>query len=175
MVLASSVGSIALSTDHLIHHFSDFIETLESTLELLSGFKSDCHIIGDYNINLLNKNDNVINYTNLFYTYSFFQTNIKPTRVTNKSATLIDHVWTNNMKNYMKSGILYTSLSDHFPVFSLFSIPTHNNSSYVHLTKRKYGDDKIKSFKDYLKHHNWITELENTEGADKIFDLWRNF
>lgn len=40
-------------------------------------------------------------------TYSYFQTITKPTRVTSKSATVIDHVWSNNMKNDIKSGILY--------------------------------------------------------------------
>ena len=55
--------------------FCDFLVTMENILESLSSFKSDCYIIGDYNINLLNKNDNVINYTNLFYSYSFFFSN----------------------------------------------------------------------------------------------------
>ena len=79
---------------------------------------------------------------------------------------------TNNTENYIKSGILYTSISDHFPVFSLFSISTNNNISYIHLTKRIYENDKIKAFKDDLKQHDWIRELENTVGADKIFDLY---
>ena len=82
--------------------FNDFLESMENILELLSNINAKCYIMEDFNINLLNMNDKVVNYTNLFYSYTFFQTIIKPTRVTSKSATLIDHIWTNNMQNYIK-------------------------------------------------------------------------
>ena len=85
--------------------------------------------MGDYNINLLHINDNVTSYINLFQSYSFSQTITKPTRVTYRSATLIDHIWTNDMQNYIRSGILYSSISDHFPVLSLFSTNAQNYNS----------------------------------------------
>lgn len=131
--------------------FNDFLESMENILEVITNSNSDCYIMGDYNINLLHNNDNVINYINLFYSYNFFQTIIKPTRVTSHSATLIDHFWTNNMNNYIKSGILYMSISDHFPVYSVFSMPGHNDAPYVYFRKRICDDDKIKAFKKKIE------------------------
>lgn len=40
--------------------FSDFLESMENILELLSNFKSMCYIMGDYNINLLNHNEKLL-------------------------------------------------------------------------------------------------------------------
>ena len=76
------------------------------------------------------------------------------------------------MKNYIKSGILYTSISDHFPVYSVFAMPHHNNTSYFHITKRIFGDDNINAFREDLKKFSWNSELTNLEGVDNIFDLY---
>lgn len=152
--------------------FSDFLESMENILELLSNLKTECYLMGDYNINLLKTNDNLTNFTNLFYSYGLFQTITKPTRVTHRSATLIDHIWTNNANNYIKSGILYTSISDHFPVYSLFLLPDHNVTSYVNISKRIYSEDKVKAFKDDLKKCNWNLELIDVESVNNFFDSY---
>ena len=39
-----------------------------------------------------------------------------PTRVSQQSATLIDHIWTNKVNMSHRSGIILNALSDHFPV-----------------------------------------------------------
>ena len=43
----------------------------------------------------------------------------KPTRITSSTATLIDNIFTNNLELNTNSGILYTDLSDHLPVFQV--------------------------------------------------------
>ena len=43
----------------------------------------------------------------------------KPTRITSSTAILIDNIFTNNLELNMNSGILYTDLSDHRPVFQV--------------------------------------------------------
>ena len=43
----------------------------------------------------------------------------KPTRITSRTATLIDNIFTNNLEHSMNSGILYTDLSDHLPIFQV--------------------------------------------------------
>lgn len=54
----------------------------------------------------------------------------EPARVTNTSATLIDHIRTNDLQHYTTRGILHSSFSDHFPVFS--SVSTRSSASYNH-------------------------------------------
>lgn len=62
------------------------------------------------------------------------------------------------MNNSIKNSILYTSVSDHFSVYSVFSMPNHD-TSYIHMTKRLYNNDDIKTFKGDLGKYNWNLEL----------------
>ena len=43
----------------------------------------------------------------------------KPTRITNRSATLIDNIFTNAFEISHNSGILLNDLSDHLPIFTI--------------------------------------------------------
>ena len=67
-----------------------------------------------------NKNfcSDAIDYVNMLASNSFFFIIISlPTRVTDTSATLIDHIITNDCKNSIFAGIIKTDLSDHYPIF----------------------------------------------------------
>ena len=41
----------------------------------------------------------------------------RPTRIASYTATLIDNIFTNNIDNFMTSGLLFNDLSDHLPIF----------------------------------------------------------
>ena len=43
----------------------------------------------------------------------------KPTRITKHSNTLIDHIYTNDVKSSIVSGIIIDDLSDHLPIFAI--------------------------------------------------------
>ena len=43
----------------------------------------------------------------------------KPTRVTESSATLIDNIFTNELRHNLTCGILFNDISDHLPIFAL--------------------------------------------------------
>jgi len=53
----------------------------------------------------------------LLFSFGFLQNVIFPTRVSDNSATLIDHVNTNSHFSTRKSSILVMDLSDHYPIF----------------------------------------------------------
>lgn len=44
----------------------------------------------------------------------------KPTRITLKSATVTDNIFTNAVDGKVVSGILITDVSDHLPVFTVY-------------------------------------------------------
>jgi len=43
----------------------------------------------------------------------------KPTRITKHSTTLIDHIYTNDVKHSFVSDIIIDDLSDHLPIFAI--------------------------------------------------------
>ena len=55
------------------------------------------------------------------YSYSLCPLILRPTRVTNKSETLIDNIFTNDFID-KTSGILISDTSDHFPNFTISRI-----------------------------------------------------
>ena len=103
--------------------------------------------MGDFSISFVNHDDiNVQNLVN--HSIHFFSAMNKPTRVTSKSATLIDLICTNNFDNHKTSGIIFSSISDHFPIFSTFFIASNlSNSSSTFFTKPKFSNDNIDALK----------------------------
>lgn len=146
--------------------FENFLESIEEILSILNTLHLKCYLMGDFNVNMLLLNDNVINYINLFQSCNYTQTITKPTRVTNRSATLLDQVWTNDMYNYICSCILYISISDHFPVLSMFNIGTIAGLSKINITKRVYNEENINDFREDLKKFKWSEELSGTIGCE---------
>ena len=79
------------------------------------------HIAGDFNLNLLDHNTNrvVHNFLILIYQNGVIPTINKPTRVTRKTATAIDHILTNSfVDRVFKTVIFKSNISDHFQYVS---------------------------------------------------------
>ena len=90
--------------------------------------KNSCNIVvsGDFNIDLLQINDRVKyqKYFDVFVTNSLFPLITLPTRESKHSSTLIDQIFCKlkNFRDLDSSGILISSLSDHYPCFALLDI-----------------------------------------------------
>lgn len=97
----------------------DFNDSLSISLDLINNEDKLCYILGDFNINLFkNKLDTITGeFLNILYSSYFFSLIHESTRVKENSATLIDNILTNSLSEGMKSGVLYSDLSDHFPIF----------------------------------------------------------
>jgi len=87
----------------------------------LEGIKNtQYYIFGDINIDLLTYDNNiaVCDYVNMLYCSGVKPLITKPTRITETTATLIDHIYTNDV-NLKTAGILIFHISDHLPVYKL--------------------------------------------------------
>ena len=82
-------------------------------------------LAGDFNINVLDfeQNKKVQNFINLMFQFGLVPTINKPTRVTNKTISAVDHIITNSIyNNEFKTGIVKTDISDHFPIIYAFKL-----------------------------------------------------
>ena len=74
----------------------------------------------DLNINVLDyeSNKKVQYFLSRMFQYNMIPTINKPTRVTRKAATAIDHIILNTVTTGIqhRSGIIKTDISDHFPI-----------------------------------------------------------
>ena len=95
------------------------MEKFSEILHLLNVENSMYFVLGDININI-NKSKmstNAVDYTNILKSYFFSQLIVKPTRVTDLSQSIIDHIITNDHKSHIAPGVIeHRDLSNHYPV-----------------------------------------------------------
>jgi len=71
----------------------------------------------------------VTEYVDMLHSLSCKALISKPTRITEQSSTLIDHIYTNDTKHAIMSGISIFDLSDHLPTFSIVKAADVNTTS----------------------------------------------
>ena len=141
---------------------AEFLKSVTDILEFITTRENvPCYVMGDFNLNLLKHyENNVSDFINLMYSYLFIPLIIKPTRVTQTSASIIDHIWTNDLQNYQTSGIIFASISDHFPVFASFKLHESKlQHSETVIKKRIYNSDSINLFKSDLQNYAWEADI----------------
>ena len=149
-----------------------FMSTLSDLLDMINNEKKDCILMGDFNIDLLKFNTH--DKTNLFIDNIFAQGFIplihKPTRISNSSATLIDHMYTNNIKISSISGIIITDLAYHFGTFhTIYNESSFTTSKFV--DKRIFSDSNVNKFNDQLTSTNfdYILQMNDPDQAYNHF------
>ena len=156
----------------VIEPFERFLkEILKKTKQNLKPF----HIAGDFNLNILDydKCSKVHNFLNLLYENGMIPTINKPTRVTRKTATAIDHILTNQFINVaFKTAIFKTDISDHFPVCIIISSTeklVENKHTYVY--KRVITDEATERFNQTLYETDWV-EIETCDNPSECYKLF---
>ena len=81
---------------------------MENLLEKLNSTKLNCYIRGDLYIDLLKTDivNTIKNYMDMIYSLGSILLIKHPTRITQTSSTLIDHIYSNNVSDNINSCIL---------------------------------------------------------------------
>ena len=149
-----------------------FLDLLEQkVVDIYSKGTCDILIMGDVNINLLDKkNLNCRKYTNCLNILHLIQIIQSPTRVTLNSNTLIDHALINRQEMYYQSGITDVDISDHMLIYAArkkLKIP----KSFSHIKCRSYTKFvEVDSQRD-IERLDWsaIMDDNNVESAASNF------
>ena len=100
-----------------------FNERLTDMLNFVHRENKLFYLLGDLNIDLFKHDVHrpTSEFLDAIYSYNVYPLITKPTRVTATSATLIDHILSNNIdiSSGHTQGILCTSITDHFATFQL--------------------------------------------------------
>lgn len=155
-----------------------FFSDVARVFDIINKEHKMSYVMGDYNIDLLKhgSNNKISEFVNLIYSNNFFPCIDRPTRVTEKSATLIDNILTNDMSAKINSGVLVTDITDHFPIFTTSSTNSNfsndMNSDIPKFERRQMKPNNIKGFKNGLSLTNWneVYNESNPERAYNVFD-----
>ena len=111
-----------------------------------------CYLMGDFNCDLLwvKTKKTLLEYMELFGLEHIV---VSPTRITDHSETLIEHLYCNSLSNVLSRKVPIVGLSDHFPVFITRKL---NSSSVLKslIIKFHIGLSKI-SMKQNLSSTPW--------------------
>jgi Reverse transcriptase (RNA-dependent DNA polymerase) len=150
----------------------------ETFSDLLSNFLTDInesgiptYIVGDFNLDILKFNscENCTDYINNLFLHGFLQIVSRPTRCTNTSATLLDHILTNDIRVNYDTCILLSKMSDHFPVISFLNSEPKPSNEYI--VTRFLTEPNILRFKENLSNINWshVTDCIDTQLSYDLF------
>ena len=121
-----------------------FIDSL--TTNFLSDSRNSHMILcGDFNVDLVGGGDLSGNFIETMNSFCFLPLITLPTRVTNVSATCIDHVWFNQF-NATNCGIFETDITDHYTIFVGLNFSPKKGSLYVSF--RDHSDQCLLAMKN---------------------------
>ena len=135
--------------------------------------------MGDFNIDLFKSES--CNYANQFverlFSSSFLPLITKATRITQHMATLIDNIFTNDLKNLHAStnGIIFSDISNHLPTFYTQS-KTMFEKNIIHknsdISYRVINERNIKRFKNSVDQVSWSEILNEDKDSKKAFNIF---
>ena len=148
--------------------YDDFLHNLDCA----GVHKNDVLLLGDFNIDMLKPHTAWDCTTTLV---GLEQLVTSPTRVTSRSATLIDHIYTNNPRAASDVSVGRLSVSDHYPVSCTWSTKLHVDKKHGHITitYRSFKRFNEAEFLNDLNHTPFHTVYNETD-PDQAVDRWYN-
>ena len=139
---------------------------LQNTLGKLSYGNKDIILMGDFNIDILKYDTNNdspafldMMYENVLHSYIS-----SPTKLTTRSQTLIDNIFSNIIEDEIISGNITTTISDHYAQFTLFKNKTKSQKNKkIAKFARNYKTLDKEMFDSDLKNMNWKEILKIEE------------
>ena len=130
--------------------------------------------MGDFNIDILkyDSHSESTDFVDLMYTSFLLPYIVAPTRVTPRSSTLIDNIFSNNIDDGSISGNLITTISDHFAQFLLLrDLKNSEQKTKTDQYKQDFSKLNKEHFEKDLKNTNWNSILETgKKDIDKSFE-----
>ena len=140
---------------------SGFLDKLSSAISKTSCFNNqEVYILGDLNINLINSQKSHIpngikRYQEFCSLHGLKQLITSPTRVTENSSSLLDHILTNSTDRVSQSGVVDTSLSDHQLIYCTRKISRNKFNAHKYIRVRSLKNYNQSLFLEKLNEINF--------------------
>ena len=140
-----------------------FESTLCEIMHIINKEDKQCIIMGDINIDLLKfeTHPKTETYLDSIFCNGYLPVIVKPTRITASSATLIDHIYTNNITSRSHSGIIITDVQTILHFVHIISIKAAQHKTSFS-KNRLFSANNINLFKTNLDHSHFRDILEST-------------
>ena len=124
--------------------------------------------MGDFNIDLLKyaTESNTGEFYDLLCSHSFRPLILQPTRVTSKTATLIDNIFINDISCHSIGGNVRSSISDHFFQFSQIDILRKSGNKMEVKYARDFRNFNKREFGEELSNLDWSDTIDERNGTE---------
>ena len=165
------IGNIYRSPSRNPDSFNTLFDSVLQKIDRHS--KKLVYLVGDFNQDLI-QYEHDINCQNLVdYTtnHGFVQIVSRPTRITDHSATLIDHVYTNNLDSTISCNILTCDISDHLAIHTRISLGSSSINSMRNIRNSRTNDTEQTQTRVFNEANNAkFKQLIEDETWDEIQD-----
>ena len=146
---------------------------LKRILNEIGKTKKNCAILGDFNIDLskYESEESSRDFYDTFSSFGFRPLIMQPTRVTSRSATIIDNILINDITTQSVGGNLTSTISDHFPQFCQIDFFGKGKAGQHVSYGRSYKHFNQNEFSEELSNVNWNNLLAN-KNADDSFNTY---
>ena len=153
---------------------SGFLGKLTEAIKTTQKFdKQEVYILGDFNINLLSKETLCIRkpkyYTEFCSLHGLRQLLNSPTRITESTSTLLDHILTNSVDRVSQSGILDIGLSDHMLTYCTRKITHKKHFEHKYIRIRYLKNYSQEGFTQSLEEANF-PDYSNFNSVNEAYD-----
>lgn len=149
-----------------------FLRKLEELLSIVFEYNEPTFIAGDFNIELKNDNDKKIQIMSLLNSFNFILTVTEYTRITSKTNSCIDNIFT-NYENTFSIEILNTHISDHTAQKIMFNLSTTRKNIQKFKQKRFFTYENKITFTNVLNEQTW--ESVYNCRSNEINEQWATF
>ena len=181
------IGSIGNNKRNLIiaviyrqpncENLENFLTCTERLLNEVNKSMNEIVIVGDMNLDLLKYESHLptSSYLDIMTSNFLLPRIVRPTRIKNQSATLIDHIFTRDNDKTLVSGIIDMELSgncgftDHKPVFTILKARAPKKNNRPLITKLYFTSEGHKKRREGLMLHDW-TNIMASNDANLIYD-----
>ena len=161
-----------------------FIKHLECHLHILDRHKNNIiYIVGDFNVDLTKYDTDLHchDLINQMAEHNFAQVISLPTRITDHTATIIDHIYSNQVHTLLTSRVVTLDISDHLGTYVQFSVdpqyvrqnPTGKHDPLTEFINfRKFNTVNMDKFAKLIGDETWgaVDEVSSAEEKYKNFE-----
>ena len=161
------LGNVYRSPSCKPHKFNELFNTILQKLGNNKYSNKITYIVGDFNQDLI-KHENDTEYQNLInnaHNNGFVQLVSRPTRITERTHTLIDHVYANNIESVLSCNVLTLDTSDHLATNTKISLGSSSTITRRNIANSKTNKSDIRMFNE-ANNHTFQQLIDNENWAD---------
>ena len=129
--------------------------------------------MGDFNIDLVKyaSATKTKEFYNLLCSHNFRPLILQPTRVTHRTATLIENIFINDIGCHSLGGNV-TPISDHYLQFSHTNILQNRANKNITKYKRDFRNFNKREFEEELCGIDWLDTINENDGTDICYNIY---